>query len=121
VQAHAAERRLAEVRREIERIVDGGSRGELASAVFGPRASALDEERKRLEASMAEECESVATLRPAALARYEEMVGRLQQSMAEGTAAGNAEYAEVMRELVESVTVMPGDEPAHVEINIKGV
>jgi hypothetical protein len=30
------------------------------------------------------------------------MVGRLQQSMAEGTAAGNAEYAEVMRELVEA-------------------
>jgi hypothetical protein len=98
----AAERRLAEARREIERIVDGVSRGELASAVFGPRATALDEERKRLEASMAEEHESVVTLHPAALARYEDMVGRLQQSMAEGTAAGNAEYAEVMRELVEA-------------------
>ena len=69
---------------------------------------------------MAEEHESVVTLHPAALARYEEMVGRLQQSMAEGTAAGNAEYAEVMRELVESVTVMPGDEPGQVVINIKG-
>jgi hypothetical protein len=40
--------------------------------------------------------------------------------MAEGTAAGNAEYAEVMRELVESVTVMPGDESGQVVINIKG-
>ena len=64
--------------------------------------------------------ESVVTLHPALLARYEEMVGRLQQSMAEGTAAGNAEYAEVMRELVESVTVMPGDESGQVVINIKG-
>jgi site-specific DNA recombinase len=115
-----AERRLTEVRREIERIVDGVARGELASAVFGPRASALDEERKRLETSMAEEHESVVTLHPAALARYEEMVGRLQQSMADGTAAGNTEYAEVMRELVDSVTVMPGDEAGQVEINIKG-
>lgn len=51
---------------------------------------------------MAEEHESVVTLHPAALARYEDMVGRLQQSMAEGTAASNAEYAEVMRELVEA-------------------
>jgi site-specific DNA recombinase len=40
--------------------------------------------------------------------------------MAEGTAAGNAEYAEVMRELVESVTVMPGEELGQVVINIKG-
>ena len=96
------------------------TRGELASSVFGPRASALDEERKGLEGSMAEEHESVVTLHPALLARYEEMVGRLQQSMAEGTAAGNAEYAEVMRELVESVTVMPGDESGQVVINIKG-
>jgi len=38
---------------------------------------------------MAEEHESVVTLHPALLARYEEMVGRLQQSMAEGTAAGS--------------------------------
>ena len=59
-----AERRLTEVRREIEGIVDGVARGELASAVFGPRASALDEERKRLETSMAEEHESVVTLHP---------------------------------------------------------
>ena len=92
------------------------SRGKLASAVFGPRATTLDEERKRLEASMAEEQESVVMLHPAALARYEEMVGRLQQSMAEGTAAGNTEYAEVMREFVESVTVMPGSEPGRVEV-----
>jgi hypothetical protein len=80
----AAERRLAEVRREIERIVDGVTRGELASAVFGPRASALDEERKSLEASMAGGRDTVVTLHPAALVRYEEMVCRLQQSMAEG-------------------------------------
>jgi site-specific DNA recombinase len=95
------------------------TRGELASSVFGPRATALDQERKRLEVGMAEEHESVVTLHPAALARYEEMVGRLQESMAEGMAAGNAEYAEV-RELVESVTVMRGGEPGQVAINIKG-
>ena len=56
---------------------------------------------------MAEEHESVVTLHPAALARYEDMVGRLQQSMAEGTAAGNAEYSEVMRELVEASRSCP--------------
>jgi site-specific DNA recombinase len=115
-----AERRLAEVRREIERIVDGVTRGELASAVFGPRASALDEERKSLEASMAEEHDTVVTLHPAALARYEEIVGRLQQSMAQGTAAGNAEYPEVMRDLIQSVTVRAGDEPGRVKVTIEG-
>jgi hypothetical protein len=81
-----AERRLAEVRREIERIVDGVARGELATAVFGPHASVLDEERKGLEASLADEPDTVVTLHPAALARYEEIVGRLQKSIAEGTA-----------------------------------
>jgi site-specific DNA recombinase len=116
----AAERRLAEVRREIERIVDGVARGELAPAVFGPHASALDEERKGLQASIAEEHDPVVTLHPAALARYEEMVGRLQNSIAEGTTAGNAEYPEVMRDLVESVTVRPSNEPGRVEIDIKG-
>ena len=60
------------------------------------------------------------TLHPAALARYEEMVGRLQKSIAEGTSAGNAEYPEVMRDLVETVTVRPDDEPGRVEVEIKG-
>jgi hypothetical protein len=62
---------LGEVRRQIERIVDGVARGELASAVFGPRASALEEERKTLETSLAEESQSVVALHPTALVRYE--------------------------------------------------
>jgi site-specific DNA recombinase len=69
---------------------------------------------------MAEERAAVVALHPAALARYEEMIGRLQMSIAEGTVAGNAEYPEVMRDLVESVTVRPGDEPGRVKVEIKG-
>jgi hypothetical protein len=39
------------------------------------------------------------------LKRYEAMVSRLQQSIASGISAGNREYAEALRDLVETVTV----------------
>jgi hypothetical protein len=59
------------------------------------------------------------TLHPGALKRYEAMVGRLQQAVAAGVAAGNNEYAEALRDLVETVTVRPGPEPERVDVTIK--
>jgi hypothetical protein len=88
--------------------------------VFGAKAVSLDEERKVLEASLTAEPKNLIALHPAALARYEAMVGQLQQSIAAGIAIGNAEYAEAIRELVETVTVRPGPGPGRIEIQIVG-
>jgi site-specific DNA recombinase len=116
-----AERRLNEIRREIDRIVEGVARGELASGIFGPKATALDEERKKLEEDLsATEPDFVVALHPAVLARYEGLLGRLQQSIAAGIAGGNSEYTEVIRELVESVTVRQGKGWGKIEVEILG-
>jgi hypothetical protein len=38
----------------------------------------------------------------------------------EGNAAGNPEYGEALRELIDSVTIRPGLKPGQVEVEIKG-
>ena len=115
-----AERRLNEVLREIDRIIEGVARGELPSGIFGPKATALDEERKRLEAELCAEPDFVVALHPAVLARYEGLLANLQQSIAAGIAARNQEYVDVMRELVESVTVRQGDGWGKIAVEITG-
>jgi len=117
----AAERRLGEVLREIDRLVTAIAKGHGDPAVLGPMATALDAERKAVEAELAEANPAlVVTLHPGALKRYEDMVRRLQQAVAAGVAAGNTEYAEALRDLVEIVTVRPGPEPGRVEVTIEG-
>ena len=117
----AAGRRLGEVRREIDRIVDGVAKGVLDPAIFGPRASELNAERKAVEDELAAAGPApVVTLHPGALKSYEAMVARLQQSIATGVSAGNREYADALRDLVETVTVRPGPEPGRVEVTIEG-
>jgi hypothetical protein len=84
-------------------------------------ATALDAERKAVEAELAEvKPAPVVTLHPGALKRYEEMICRLQQAVAAGVTAGNIEYFEALRDLVETVTVRPGSEPGRVEVTIEG-
>ncbi len=69
--------------------------------------SLLDRERKKITAELAETApttEAVA-LHPAALARYEEQLTRLQAALADGIRDGDTECSEAIRDLVETVTV----------------
>jgi site-specific DNA recombinase len=118
----ALQRRLAEVNRETARVVDNIAKGCGDPVALGRRTFELRDEREAIEAELAVvETETVVLeLHPAALARYEEMIGRLQQAIAKGVASGNCEYAEAIRDLVESVTVRPGDAPGRVEVEIAG-
>ena len=118
----AAHRRLGEISRETARVVDNIAKGRGDPVALGRRTFELRAEREAIEQELgAVDSEPmVLTLHPAALARYEEMVGRLQQAITTGMATGNPEYAEVIRDLVESVTVRPGNAPGRVEVEIAG-
>jgi site-specific DNA recombinase len=107
------------VRREIARIVDGVSKGTLDPSIFGPRASELDAERKKIESTLSEDqAAPVVALHPGALKHYEAMVAKLQECVEAG--AGNREYSEAIREMIETFTVRPGPEPGRLEVEIEG-
>ena len=85
--------------------------------LLGPRSTALNEVRKQVRAELATtpETPTVVALHPAALARHEEQLERLQKALAAGIASGDNEGALAMHDLVATVTVFR--DPA----NAKGV
>ncbi|MER8370709.1 recombinase family protein [Mesorhizobium sp. M1378] len=101
------ERRLGELSREIERLVNGIAKGHGDPAVLGPQSTTLNEERKCIVAELdqAPAATGVIALHPAELARYEEQVNQLRAGLANGLEAGDPESAEAMRELIDTVTV----------------
>jgi site-specific DNA recombinase len=58
-----------------------------------------------LRRELAREPAKVIALHPGALAHYEAQLGRLQQAIAQGIDRGNPDYAEALRDLVQTVTV----------------
>jgi site-specific DNA recombinase len=101
------ERRLGELNREIDRLVDAIAKGHGEAAVLGPRSTALNEERKRVATELSAEppAADVISLHPALLARYEQQLVNLQDALSRGLSAGESEAAEAVRDLVETVTV----------------
>jgi hypothetical protein len=56
--------------------------GRVDAAIFGPKATALDQERKKLESELAmADAPDVITLHPGVLADYERKLERLQQAI----------------------------------------
>ncbi|MER9342212.1 recombinase family protein [Mesorhizobium sp. M0601] len=100
-------RRLGELSREIDRLVNAIAKGHGDPAVLGPQSTALNEERKCIVAELDKvpAPTDVIALHPAVLARYEEQLNQLQTGLAEGVVAGDSETAEAMRDLIETVTV----------------
>ncbi|CCJ07336.1 recombinase family protein [Methylocystis sp. SC2] len=101
------ERRLGELNREIDRLVDAIAKGLGDPAVLGPKSTLLDGERKNVAAALGEAAPSTeaVALHPAMLARYEEQLTRLQSALAGGIREGDTECSEAIRDLVETVTV----------------
>ncbi|WP_159587130.1 recombinase family protein [Chelativorans xinjiangense] len=117
------ERRLGELTREIDRLVDAIAKGLGDPAVLGPRSTALHEERKGIEAELDKvpPPTEVVALHPAMLARYEQQLTRLQEALSQGIRAGDTESAEAMRDLVETVTVFRDpSRKGGIEIEISG-
>lgn len=105
----SAERKIAQLGRDIDRLVDAIARGQGDPAVLGPRSTALYKEKEALEADLAamEEPVNVIALHPAAIDRYLAQVAALEQEIGKPAASGEA--AEALHDLIESVTVYRAD------------
>ena len=101
------EQQLGQLNREIDRLVDAIAKGHGDPAVLGPRSTALDVDRKRIleELQNAPPAPKAVALHPAILKRYEEQLQQLEKALGRGVSAGDAEAAEAIRDLVETVTV----------------
>ena len=118
--AHAL-RRIGEITREIDRLVDAIAKGHGDPAILGPRSTALAKEKTSLEAEFSEAPAPVVGLHPCALKRYEGQIRRLQASLTKGIQRGDAEGAQAIRDLIDTVTVhRDRSKPGGVEVVIAG-
>jgi site-specific DNA recombinase len=105
--ARRLERRLGEINRELERVIDGIAKGTGDPVLLGRRTFELGAESRKIEAELKAQPPSadVIALHPSVLARYEQQLADLQDALAKGIRGGDSEAAEAIRDLVETVTV----------------
>ena len=117
------EQQLCQLNREIDRLVDAIAKGHGDPAVLGPRSTALDADRKRISEELQNEppTPKAVALHPAILKRYEDQLEQLEKALGRGVSAGDAEAAEAIRDLVETVTVFRDPaRPGGVAVEIAG-
>lgn len=75
--------------------------------VAGPKLEALEVDKQRLTALLAEQTpeDTIVSLHPAAIARYKRYVQNLSQAFDDGISPDNADAATAIRNLVEKVIV----------------
>ena len=116
-------RRLAEVGREADRIVDMLVRGVGDQERLGHRSRELAAEEARLRAELDEAPEPprIVALHPATVARYESLLGSLEASLTAGLQAGDMDGAAALRDLVDRVVVRPNPgRRGGVEVEVSG-
>lgn len=101
------ERRLATIEKEADRVTDWLIKGVGDVGRLDRRAKELMEEEREIRAQLADAAEpiNVVTLHPQALARFEQQVAQLAESLGRAIELGDEEAAEGIRDLVRSVTV----------------
>lgn len=118
----AKEKRLATVRRELDRLVDAIASGLAPAESVRDRILALEAEKRGLDADLAapDLGADVIALHPAAVSRYLAQVETLSRTLRDGmTIAGSRESA-AFRELVEAVVVMPQPARAPIVVDLRG-
>lgn len=119
---NSIERRLAQARREIDRMVEAVAKGVLEDSEVAARMPGLRAERNRLEAELAgvDVPPNVVTLHPATVQRYREQVENLARALNNHMAEGEKEPAEAFRSLVAAVVVHRKHDDGGFDIEIKG-
>lgn len=117
----SAEKRIAALAREIDRLVDAIAKGLGDPAILGPRAGALNREREALQAELdgMGAPVNVIALHPGVTKRYLAQVAALEAEI--GKAKGGEEAAEALRDLIESVTIRrDAREKGGIELEVTG-
>jgi site-specific DNA recombinase len=101
------ENRLAAIERESEKITDYLINDVGDVTRLDQRAKALKAEEDELQRQLAATAKmpECASLHPAILARYDEQLARLRETLENGINAGDSEIAAALRDLVDKVTV----------------
>jgi site-specific DNA recombinase len=101
------ERRLAQVRREHERVIDRLLEDDADTKMLGARSKALGMEEREIEATLAASpaAEPPIALHPKVLARYEDQIGRLAEVLSAGAHNGDGEASDAIRDLVSKVVI----------------
>jgi len=117
----ANERKLGEVNREIERVVDHMAKGIGDEVILGAKTFKLRAERERLEAELKAARSAPIALHPGALADYQRKLERLQEAIEQDIREGEPDHATAIRDLVECVTVRhDANAPQGTHIEITG-
>jgi site-specific DNA recombinase len=118
------ERKVRQLTREIDRVIDGIAKGIGDPLELGARSKTLCHERRCIQEELAADIagvDNIVALHPATLSRYEQQLCRLQEALASGIRAGDSEPVEAIRELIETVTVFRhATRPGAVEVEISG-
>ncbi len=117
------ERRISDLDAEIDRMVRFIRQGLGNPERIGREMQAAEAELLSLKEELASEPAPFdpVVLHPFAIQRYEQQLGRLREELEEDLASGDTKAAEVMRELIESITVSRNPKTGKgVSIEIKG-
>lgn len=116
------EKRLAEVQRKLRRTTEAMISDDGDMATLGAVAKELGQERDRLQGELASlpDAPQIVALHPAALDLYAKQLARLEQAIGNTIAEGDGEAVEALRDIVDSVTVHAGHEPAAFTVEITG-
>jgi site-specific DNA recombinase len=118
------ERRTGEIKRELDRLVDGIAKGTLPHDVVAPRTKELIAERDQIAEELRQiaEAPDVITLHPTALNRYKRAVADLADALATEKALveNPAPVFDAIRALVSGVIVTAPPNSESFEIEVKG-
>jgi site-specific DNA recombinase len=99
--ARRLERRLGEINRELERVIDGIAKGTGDPVLLGRRTFQPGGESRKIEADLKSQPPNadVIALHPSVLARYEQQLADLKDTLSKGICGGDSEATEAIREV----------------------